>query len=50
MSCAVNFLNVPSTATFICFEVAVTLLFDASTCACATPRKSDVVAVATNIS
>src|SRR5260370_346758 len=34
-SCAVNFLNVPSTGTFICFEVAVTVLFAVSTVASA---------------
>src|SRR5271154_3594731 len=49
LSCAVNFLNVPSTGTFICFEVAVTVLFDVSTCACATPRNSEVAAVAARI-
>ena len=36
-SCAVNFLNLPSTGTFICFEVAVTVLLLVSTSACARP-------------
>jgi hypothetical protein len=35
--------------TFICFEVAVTVLFDVSTCACATLRNNDVTVVAANI-
>src|SRR5471032_3076032 len=30
-SCAVNFLNLPSTGTFICFDVAVTVLLVVST-------------------
>src|ERR1700728_2907814 len=49
LSCAANFLNVPSTGTFICFEVAVTVLFDVSTCACAAPRNSEATVVAARI-
>src|ERR1700691_5480204 len=47
--CAVNFLNVPSTGTFICFEVALTVLFDVSTWAWATPRNNEVTAAAATI-
>ncbi|MBB5400029.1 hypothetical protein HDG41_002078 [Paraburkholderia sp. JPY162] len=50
LTCAVNLLNLPSTGTFICFEVAVTELFATSTCASAAPAAlSDAAANAASM-